>query len=199
MAATAWWLMERKSGKTAGNSVPPVLPQRRQTGRAPTVANSLRPRKAIPRTVPARTSACKLRRRGTPREIHDESIQAVHSAAGRHHIAHGGDFACRLCRVPAIAGLRTAAGRLSDHPGANALSWRQSRCYGVVRYGATRAAAWPIAATEPDDLDELLRKLDHYVPVRSRSQHRCGRAGGAGLHQRRLQSFAAGAAQSADL
>src|ERR1700757_3639472 len=151
MAATSWWLMDKTSCKTAAESVPPLLPQYRQTDRAPTVANSLRPSRAIPRTVRARASACKSRSRVTPREIRDESIQAVHSAAGRHHIAHGGDFAGGLCGVPATARLRPAAGRLSHHPGANVLSRCQSRCDGVVRYGASRAAVWPSARTEPDD------------------------------------------------
>src|SRR6266852_5833338 len=95
----------------------------------------------------------------------NESIPAVHFAAGRHHPADGRGAARRLCSVPATACLRSAAGRLPNDPDADFLSRRQSGCDGIVCNVTTGAAIRPDSRTEPDDLDELVWELDHHAAV----------------------------------
>src|SRR5713101_4567953 len=62
--------------------------------------------------------------RASPEDPRDESVTAVHSAAGRHHSLDGRCPSCRLGRVPPTADLRAAAGRLPHDSGANLLSLR---------------------------------------------------------------------------
>src|SRR5712664_2772146 len=64
-------------------------------------------------------------RRVRPEDPRDESVTAVHFAAGRHHSLDGRRPSCRLGRVPPTADLRVASGRLPHDPGANVLSRRQ--------------------------------------------------------------------------
>src|ERR1700682_434296 len=199
MLATSWLSMDKTSCKTAARSIPPRRPRQRKMRRTPTEGNRLRRSKATRRAARARGGARKLRNRVTPLGSRNESITAVYFAAGRHHIADGGDFAGGFCGVPSVAGLCFAASRLSDDPGANILSRRQPGRDGVFGDGAARAAVWPGAGTETNELNELLLQLRYHAAIRSRSQHRRGRAGGASVHQRRFQSFAARAAPPADL
>ena len=56
-----------------------------------------------------------------------------------------------------------------------------------------------IPGLEPDDVDELVRELDHHAAVCARSQHRRGRAGSAGGDQCGVEFVAARSAESADL
>src|ERR1700736_1796435 len=136
MPATSWLSMDKTSCKTAAKLIPPRRPRHLQTRRTPTAANSLRRSRAPRRVGPARGGAPKLRSRVTPQGSGNESITAVHFAARRHYIVDGGDFAGGLRRIPAVAGLRVAASRLSDHPGANVLSGRQPGRDGVGGYCA---------------------------------------------------------------
>ena len=56
-----------------------------------------------------------------------------------------------------------AAGRLSDDPGADVLSGRQPGSDDVVGDRSLGAAARANARTEPDDIGELRRRLDHHA------------------------------------
>src|SRR5258706_1886953 len=195
MPATSWLSMDKISCKTAARSTPR---HRRRTRRMQMLGSPPRHR-ATRRPAPMAGGAHKLRSRIAPQESADESIKAVHFAAGRHHVADGGDSASRFCRVPAVACFRPPTSRLPDDSGANLLPRGQPGCNGVFRNGAARAAVWSGPRTEPDDLDELLRQLADHLAVRSQSEYRRRRAGSASLHQWRLQSFAAGTAEPADL
>src|SRR6266404_4695526 len=141
MPATSWLSMDKTSCKTAARSTPARPPRCHQR-----------------RSSPLRNKATrKLRSRIALQGSSDESIEAVHFAAGRHHVADGGNSASRLCRVPAVARLRPPTSRLPDDSGANLLSRGEPGCNGVFRNGAARAPVWTGPRTEPDDLDELLR------------------------------------------
>src|SRR5713226_1823458 len=169
MLATSWLSTDKTSCKTAARSIPPPHRRQRQTRRTPTEGSS--PRRSRATRKPARGDVPTLRSRAILRGRPNESIKAVYFAAGRHHIADGGHFAGGLCRIPATASFRLAASRLPHHPGTNVLSRGQPGRDGVFGHRAPRAAVWASAGAEPNDLDELLRQLDHHAPVRSRSQH----------------------------
>src|SRR5580698_2582164 len=89
----------------------------------------------------------------------NEPVTAVYSAASgddtiddRHHaVRHAG------VQVPARRG--AAGSRLSDHPGADLLSRRQSRRDDVVGDRAAGSAVRPDAEPEPDELGEFRRLL----------------------------------------
>ena len=129
----------------------------------------------------------------------DESVAAVHSAAGRDLAADGGHPAGGHRGLPAAAGFGAAAGGLPDHPGADVLSRREPGGDGVVGHRAAGAPVRPGARPEADDLHQFLRQLAHHAAVRARPEHRRGRAGGAGGHQRRRHLPAARPAEPADL
>src|SRR6266478_1560463 len=169
MSATLWLSTDRTSCKTAAKSIPAPHRRPRQTRRAPTEGSS--PRRSRATRKAARSSAGTLRKRATLPGRPNESIKAVYFAAGCHHIADGGHLVGGLCRIPATARFRPATSRLPHHPGTNVLSGSQPGRDGVFGDRAARAAVWASARAEPNDLDELLRQLDHYSPVRSRSQH----------------------------
>src|SRR6267154_3620294 len=165
--------MDRTSCKTAAKSIPARRPRDRRTRRTPSERHQSRRRNREIRSRTERVPAAArmLRSRAIPLENRNESIEAVYFAAGRHHIADGGNFAGGLRRVPAIACFGVAASRLSDHTGTNVLSRRQPGCDGLVGYGAAGASVWPSAGSESNDLDELVRQLDYHAAVRSRSEH----------------------------
>ena len=111
--------------------------------------------------------------------------RSVHPAAGRDVPADGGHPARGRRGLSPAAGLGVAAGGLPDDPGADVLSRRQPGRDGVVHHGAARAAVRPGARLEADDLDQFRRQLGHHAAIRAGAQHRRGRAGSAGRHQRR--------------
>ncbi len=82
-----------------------------------------------------------------------------------------------------LAGVGVAAGGLPDDSDHDVLSGRKSGGDVVVGDGAAGAAVWADAGAEPDDVDEFVRQLADHAAVRSGSEHRCGRAGGAGGDQ----------------
>src|SRR6266478_1442767 len=169
MPATSWLSTGKTSCKTAARSTPAPHRRPRQTRRTPTQGSS--PRRSRARRKAAHGNVLTLRSRATLQGRLNESIQAVYFAAGGHHIADGGHFVGGLCRIPATARFRPATSRLPHHPGTNVLSGSQPGRDGVFSDRAAGAPVWAGARAEPNDLDELLRQLDHYSPVRSRSQH----------------------------
>ena len=84
----------------------------------------------------------------------------------------------------AAAGLGAAGGRLSDHPGGDVLSGAEPEVMASSVTVAAGAAVRADARTEPDDLHQFVWQLDHHAAVQSRREYRCGRAAGAGRHQR---------------
>src|SRR6266566_8367893 len=116
MPATWSSLMARTNFKMAAGSTPRWRGETTATPRHPQ-----RPRRQI--------QAHLLRGPG-PEVLVDESVTAVHSAAGCHDIAHGGCRSCRLGRLPAIARLGAPASRLPHHSGADVLSRWQPRGHG---------------------------------------------------------------------
>src|ERR1700687_5390671 len=91
-------------------------------------------------------------RRAMPEGLRDESLTAVHSAAGRHYSLDGWRPPRGLGRLPAIAYLRLAAGRLPHHSSTNLLSRRQPGRHGFLGHRAARASVRPDSRPEPDDL-----------------------------------------------
>ena len=69
-------------------------------------------------------------------------------------------------RLPLPAALGPAGGRLSDHPGADLLSRRQPGGDDLGRHRAAGAAVRADAGPEPDDLDQLRRRLGDHPAVR---------------------------------
>src|SRR5260370_31930911 len=164
MPARAWLSTDRISCKTAAKSIPAPHRGRRPTRGAP-------PQGSSPRRSRARRRAARgvrtLRNGATLPGRPNESIKAVYFAAGGHHIADGGHFTGGLCRIPSTARFRPAASGLPHDPGTNVLSRGQPGRNGVFGDLAARAAVWASAGAQPNDLDELLRPLDHYATVRS--------------------------------
>src|SRR3954451_14663551 len=107
---------------------------------------ALRPQEPVP-------AAARKARKAT----HSEPVAPFHPPA-RGDLAHDGRRgADRRGRVPAVAGLRAATGRLPDHAGADLLSGRKPGGDDVRGYCSSREAVWPGAWTDADDLDQLVR------------------------------------------
>ena len=81
------------------------------------------------------------------------------------------------------AGRGAAPGRLSDHPGGDLLSGRKPGSDDVLGDRAPGAPIRPGPRAQPDDLDQLGRRLGHHPAVLARDQHRHRRAGGPGGDQ----------------
>ena len=118
----------------------------------------------------------------------NESVAAVHSAAGGDHPADDRHHAVRHAGVQIPAGRRLARSGLSDHPGADLLSRRQSGRDDIVRHRAAGGAVRPDAESQPDEFGEFGRRLGHHAAVRAHHLPRCRRTGGAGRDQCRGQS-----------
>src|ERR1700731_1924468 len=95
----------------------------------------------------------------------DESLTAVHSAAGRHHPLDGWRPPRGLGRLPAITHLRLAAGRLPHNSSTNLLSRRQPGRHGFLGHRAPRAPVRPDSRLEPDDVHKLLWQLPYHSPI----------------------------------
>src|SRR5260370_23729372 len=115
-------------------------------------------------------------RRTLPEDPRDESVTAVHSAAGRHHPLDGRRPPRGLGRLPAIAYLRIASGRLPHDPGANVLSGRQPRSNGFFGHGSSGAPIRTNSWLESNDLHEFLRELDDHPPIQFGPEYRRRRA-----------------------
>src|SRR5260370_26260559 len=97
-----------------------------------------------------------VHRRARPEDPRDESVTAVHSAAGRHHPPDRLRPPGGLGRLPPIAHLFLAAGRLPHDSGANVLSRRQSGGHGFLSHRAPRRPVRPDPRPESDDVHKFL-------------------------------------------
>src|SRR5208282_6529573 len=113
-----------------------------------------------------------------------ESVSSIHPAAGGDFSADGSHLAGRDGQLYAIAGIGSAASRLSDHSGAHVLSGSKPDGSGNDGDGAAGAPIWRAAGLEPDDLLQLRRHFGDRAAVQSRWGHRYRRARGAVRHQR---------------
>src|SRR6267154_6598177 len=117
------------------------------------------------------------RKRGVPRraaleDLRDESVTAVHSAAGRHHPFNGRRPSRGLGRFPAIAHLSLATSRLPNNPSANVLSWRQPGGHGLFGNVSSRAPIRTNFRLVSDDLHEFLRELDDHAAIQFGPEYR---------------------------
>src|ERR1700739_666445 len=110
----------------------------------------------------------------------NEPVAAIYITAGsddaiddRHHaLGHVGvQISARGC---------AARGGLSDHPGADLLSRRESRRDDLLGDGAAGGAVRADAEPEPDEFRELGRFFRHHAAIRPEYLARRRRAGGAG-------------------
>src|ERR1700729_2986192 len=133
-------------------------PARRRRARQDAAAGKIRTasvRRTGATTVNRSAGGARGQRAGATIKRCDERLRTLHSASGRHLAADGGDHALRHGGLYVPAAVDAARGRLSDHPGADALSRRQSRSDDLVGHGAAGAAVRPDAGIEPDDVGEL--------------------------------------------
>lgn len=83
------------------------------------------------------------------------AVTAVYSAPGRHHIIYDRDFTGRDYRLPRLAGLGPARGRLPNHSGGDALPWSEPGCRDIVNYRAAGTPVRPDVRPETDGLPKL--------------------------------------------
>src|SRR5207244_1365614 len=129
----------------------------------------------------------------------NEYLQTVHRSSGSDVAPDDGGAACRRRRVSATAGLRIAAGRLSDDSGRDVLSRREPRSDVVFGDGAARASIRAGTRLEADDVDQFVRMLRYHASVRAGSHHRYCRAGGSGCNQCQRHIPASRTSQSAHI
>src|SRR6266550_4435819 len=141
---------------------PKLIPAPRPVRMAQVAApSSLRPPGKVPHNPEAH-------RRAMPEGPRDESLSAVHSAAGRHYPLDGWRPARGLGRLPAIAHLTSRTPTIKR---VDLLSRRQPGRHGFLGHGAPRAPVRPDPRLEPDDLHELLWQLDYHPPIRPGLEH----------------------------
>src|SRR5258708_32914329 len=102
----------------------------------------------------------------------DESLAAVHSAAGRYHPPDGRRPSRGLGCFPAITHLAVAASRLPHDPGTNVLSRRQPRSNGFFGHGPSRTPIRTDSWVESDYFDEFLRELDDHAAIQFGPKYR---------------------------
>src|SRR5712692_9139583 len=137
---------------------PRSIPARQTVRMARAVVLHLR----LPLKVPHKRGA---RRKAVREDLRDESVAAVHSAAGRYHPLDGRRPSCWLGGFQAIAHLGVASGRLPYDPGSNVLSRRQPRSNGFFGHGSSGAAIRANSGLESNDLNEFLRELDDHAAI----------------------------------
>ena len=76
----------------------------------------------------------------------------------------------RRRRLPAAAGLGAAAGRLPDDPGRDVLSGREPGRDGLAVTAPLERQFGQMPGLEPDDVDQLRRRLGHHAAVRPRAR-----------------------------
>ena len=106
--------------------------------------------------------------------------EAVHRAPGHDHADHDRHRVLRRGGLPRAAGQRSAERRFSDHPGDRRAARRQPRDDGVGGGAAAREAVRHHRRRDLDQFDQLPGQHVDHRAVRSRPQHRRGRAGRAG-------------------
>src|SRR5215467_10188937 len=101
----------------------------------------------------------------SPEAPGDESVTAVHPAAGGHHVADGWRRSGGLGGLSPATSVRASTGGLPHDSGANVLSRRQPGSDGLFGHRATRAPIRPNSRSESDDFYEFLRLLGYYLAV----------------------------------
>ncbi len=99
------------------------------------------------------------------KSIERKSFPAIYSASGSDLAADGGHSVGGFRRLPAVAGVCVARGRLPHHSDAHVLSRGRPRGHGLVGHGAPRAPVRPDAGTQANDLGLLRRRLGHYPRI----------------------------------
>src|SRR3954447_26025047 len=99
----------------------------------------------------------------TLRKARDESIPAIHHAAGGNSPADGCPSADWHRCLSRAASFSPAASRLSDNSSYDFLSRREPRCDGVVGYFAAGTPIWSGPGAHADDLEQLRRLLDYHA------------------------------------
>src|SRR6185437_11048557 len=94
-----------------------------------------------------------------PRELVNEPITAIYSAAGRYVAADVRHSAGGHCSVHAVAGIGLARSGIPDYPGDDVLPRGQPERDGHYGDSASGTAVRPNAGAEPDDLDQFGRGL----------------------------------------
>src|SRR6185312_5139584 len=107
-------------------------------------------------TARANSRRASKRRAGT---ASSESVANLHPPACSDFAHDGRSGSGWYCRVPAIAGLGSAAGRLSHDPGSDVLSGRGPGGDDVRGYRAAGKAVRAGAGAHANDVDQLLRQF----------------------------------------
>lgn len=110
------------------------------------------------------------------------AVTAVYSAPGRHHIIYDRDFTGRDYRLPRLAGLGPARGRLPNHSGGDALPWGEPGCRDIVDYRAAGTPVRPDVRPETDGLPKLGGRIGHYLAIPAHLAAGCSRTRSAGRH-----------------
>src|SRR5437879_5028332 len=124
--------------------------------------------RVIPTRPTAESAAAPARHQELPAH---ESFAIIHPAACSDYPSDGGCAAGGMGRLPAVAGLCVAGGRLPDNSSGDLLSGSGSGCDGVVCDVAAGAAVWTSPRLEPDDLDQFIWQLGDHSAVWPRSEH----------------------------
>src|SRR6185295_8084382 len=125
--------------------------------------------------------------------------KTFHSAAGSDRPTDGGIGVGGHHRLPAVADLCIAASGLSNHSSTDVLSGREPGGNDFGCDSSARAAIWPGARAEPDDLHQLVRQFADHASVFTGSEYRYRGAGGAGGNQRFRYLPAKGPAESSGI
>jgi hypothetical protein len=91
-------------------------------------------------------------------------------------MGYADELAAWPARLPPASGLGPAPGRLPDHRGGHHPARRQPGDHGLGRDHAAGAPVRPDAGSQPDDVDQLGRRLGDHAAVRPQSRHRRRRA-----------------------
>src|SRR5260221_13373808 len=132
-------------------------------------------------------------------KANNESVAAIHFAAGRHGSVNGRDLAGGGRRLQAVACFGAAPSRLSDDSGDDVLSWRRARRDGLIGDRSPGTAIWTGAGAVANDVQQLRRLLGDHIAIRAGAEYRRGGTADPGGHQRGLDVSAQGSSQSAEL
>src|SRR6266404_9960222 len=99
-----------------------------------------------------------------------ESVQNIHTAAGRNVPADGRDSVVGLRSLSLAGGLGAAASRLSHDSDTHLLSRRQPGCDRVICHRSSGKTVRPDARAESDDLGQFVWQLADHSAIHARSE-----------------------------